>query len=118
MYSKSFRKKVLRAKEEESLSFVLVAKKFGLSKTTVFKWSKNKDYITTRNRKTTIIDMQILKEDIDRFPDSYYHERAARIGASTEGIRDAMYRLKVTYKKNPKSSQEGRRKKIYILSKN
>jgi transposase len=118
MYSIKFRTEVLRVKKEQKLSFIAVAKKFGLSKTTVYKWSKNPEFITTRNRKATVIGINELQSDIEKFPDSYYRERATRLGASTEGIRDAMYRLKVTYKKNTSSSQEGRRSKVYVLPEN
>jgi transposase len=39
-YPISFRKKVLNIKEKESLSFAEISKRYNLSKTTVFKWSK------------------------------------------------------------------------------
>jgi hypothetical protein len=116
-YSVHFRKKVLKIKVEEKLSFVEVASRFGLSKTTVFKWSKKLEPKKKRNRPATKIDMGALRKDIDLYPDSYYYERARRIGGSPTGIRDAVYRLGVTYKKNPKSSEGGSRKKIYILPK-
>ena len=116
-YSVHFRKKVLKIKESEGLSFVEVAKRFSLSKTTVFKWSKKLEPQKKRNKPATKIDMEALKEDIELYPDSYYYERAKRLGASQTGIRDAVYRLGVTYKKNSQSSQGGSRKKIYILPK-
>lgn len=116
-YSVHFRKKVLKIKESEGLSFVEVAKRFSLSKTTVFKWSKKLEPQKKRNKPATKINMEALKEDIELYPDSYYYERAKRLGASQTGIRDAVYRLGVTYKKNSKSSQGGSRKKIYILPK-
>lgn len=117
-YPTSFRKKVLNIKKKEKLSFAAIGKRFGLSKTTVFKWSKNLEPQRKRNRKATKIDMGSLRLDIERYPDSYCHERAKRLGASATGIRDAQYRLGVTYKKNTKPSQSGSRKKIYVLPKN
>ena len=62
--------------------------------------------------------MVLLRQDIEEYPDSYCYERAKRLDASASGIRDAQYRLGVTYKKNPKSSEGGSRKKIYVLPKN
>ena len=59
--------------------------------------------------------MDKLKKDIEEYPYSYCYERAKRLGASSTGIRDAQYRLGVTYKKNPKSPQGQSRKKIYVL---
>ena len=117
-YPVMFRKKVLKIKEKENLSFDEVAKKFGLSKTTVFAWSKKLAPQKTRDTKARKIDMEALKQDIELHPDSYCYERARRLGASPTGIRDAQYRLGVTYKKNPKSSKGKFRKKIYILPTN
>lgn len=111
----SFRKKVLNIKAKEQLSFVEVAARFGLSKTTVFKWSKSLEPKEGRDRAATKINMEVLRKDIEDYPDSYGYERASRLGVSSAGIRKAMHRLGVTYKKNPKSSEGGSRKKIYIL---
>jgi transposase len=116
-YPIQFRKKVLRVKEKEKLSFVEVAEKFHLSKTTVFKWSKEIKALGKRNKKAKKIDMEALKKDIEKYPDSYCYERANRLNASRTGIRDAQYRLGVTYKKNPKSPKGMCREKIYVLPK-
>lgn len=117
-YPISFRKKVLNIKEKESLSFAEVAKRYNLSKTTVFKWSKKLEPAKKRYRKPTKIDMELLKKDIEQYPDSYCYERAERLGVSATGIRDAQYRLGVSYKKNSQSSESRFRKKIYVLPKN
>lgn len=117
-YPISFRKKVMKMKEEEKLSFPEVAKRFGLSKTTVFSWSKKLEPQKSRDSKARKIDREALKKDIEQYPDSYCYERAQRLGASATGIRDAQYRLGVTYKKNSKSSQSRSRKEIYLLPRN
>jgi hypothetical protein len=114
-YSVDFRKKVLKIKDKESLSFDVAAKRFAISKAALFRWSKNIEPKKTRNKKATKIDMEALRKDIELYPDSYCYERAARLGASSTGIRDAQYRLGVTYKKNSKASESGSRKKAYIL---
>ena len=116
-YPIQFRKKVLKIKASQKLSFVEVANRFGLSKTTVFKWSKKLAPQNNRVKGPIKINIEALKRDIAEHPDSYCHERALRLGASRTGIRDAQYRLGVSYKKNSKSSQSGSRKKIYILPK-
>jgi transposase len=103
-YSVHFRKKVLKIKEIEKLSYAEVAKKFSISKTTILRWEKKIDPQKTRNRKPSKIDMEALKKDIEQYPDSYYYERAQRLGGiTTSGVRDAIYRLGVSYKKNSKS---------------
>jgi len=117
-YPISFRKKVLNIKKKEKLSFAATAERFVLSKTTVFKWSLNLEPKKNRDRKATKIDMELLRQDIEQYPDSYCYERAKRLGVSATGIRDAQYRLGVTYKKNSESSESESRKKIYVLPKN
>ena len=116
-YSVHFRKKVLKIKDQEKLSFEATAKRFSISKTTIVSWTKNIEPQRTRNKKPIKIDMELLKKDIELYPDSYCYERAQRLGASATGIRDAQYRLGVTYKKNSKTSQSGSRKKVYFLPK-
>ena len=98
-YPIAFRKKVLAVKAKNNLSFVEVANRFGLSKTTVFEWSKCLSPKRTRAKKPVKIDNDILKNDIAQYPDSYCYERAQRLGVSATGIRDAQYRLGISYKK-------------------
>jgi len=116
-YSVDFRKKVLAIKDKEKLSFELSAKRFAISKTTLFSWTKNIEPQRTRNKKAVKIDMEVLRKDIELYPDSYCYERAARLGVSSTGIRDAQYRLGVTYKKNSEASEGESRKKVYLLPK-
>lgn len=114
-YSIDFRKKVLKIKDKEGLSLQATAKRFGISKTALFNWTQNIEPKITRDRKPTKIDMEVLRKDIELYPDSFCYERAQRLGVSPTGIRDAQYRLGVTYKKNSKTSEGESRKKIYIL---
>ncbi len=117
-YPIQFRKKVLETKEKKKLSFIEVGKRFGLSKTTVFKWSKQLEPQKTRIKPWKKLSKENLIKDIEQFPDSYSYERAERLGMSTSGIRYAIKRLGITYKKNTKSPESGCRKKIYVLPKN
>jgi len=116
-YSINFRKKVLKIKDKENLSFNAAAKRFGISKAALFRWSKKIEPQKNRNKKAFKIDNEALKNDIRLYPDSYCYERAVRLGVSSSGIRDAQYRLGVTYKKNSKASESKSRKKIYLLPK-
>jgi transposase len=117
-YPTVFRKKVLSIKNKEGLSFAEVAKRFCISKAAIFRWSKKIEPQKHRNKKWSRIDVIALKKDIEDYPDGYCYERAKRLGVSKTGIRDAQYRLGVTYKKNSKSSQSRSRKKVYILPRN
>jgi len=94
-YSIDFRKKILKIKDKESLSFDVAAKRFGISKVALFRWSKKVEPQKNRNMKVFKIDNEALKNDIEIYPDSYYYERAIRSGVSSSGIRDAQYRLGV-----------------------
>ena len=114
-YSVDFRKKVLAIKDKDKLSFEAASQRFEISKTTLLNWSKNIEPKRTRNKKAIKIDMEALKKDIELYPDSYCYERAERLGVSSTGIRDAQYRLGVTYKKNSKASESKSRKKVYVL---
>lgn len=115
-YSIDFRKKVLKLKQKEGLSFSGVALRFAISRAAVFRWSKKLECSTKRNKPWKKIDKEGLKRDIQDYPDSYSWERGKRLGVSASGIRYAKRLLGVSYKKNSKSPQGGSRKKNYILS--
>jgi transposase len=114
-YSRDFRSKVINTREKENLSMAKVAKRFGVSLKSVLRWSKNIESITKRNKPATKIDMEALKQDVERYPDAYQFERAERLGVSDGCIFHALKRLGITYKKNSKSSQSGQRKTLCFL---
>lgn len=117
-YSIDFRKKVLKVKKDENLSFSEAAKRFSISKAAIFRWSKKIEPQQHRNKPSQKIDPDVLKRDIEEYPDSYSRERAKRLGVSASGIRYAKKLLGVSYKKNPHSSQSRSRKKISVLPNN
>ena len=117
MYPLDFRNRVFSVKEKENLSIREVAKLFNLSRDTVFRWTKKLEPTLTRNKPAFKIDMEVLKSDIEAYPDAYQHERAKRLNVSTSGISWALKRLGVTYKKNPDASQGGSRKTLCLLPK-
>ena len=117
-YPMQFSIKVLKTKKKEKQSFIDVAKKFGLSKTTIFKWSKKLAPQETRIKPWKKLSKESLIKDIEQFPDSYSYERAERLWIGESGIKYAIKQLGITYKKNSKSSESGSRKKIYVLPKN
>jgi transposase len=103
-YSLDFRKKVLKIRVEEGLSIEEVAIRFGVGKASVMRWLIDIEPKKKRNKPATKIDMEALKKDVEANPDSYQYERAARFNVSKTGIRSALIRLKLTYKKNMESS--------------
>jgi transposase len=103
-YSLDFRKKVLKIRAEEGLSIEEVAIRFGVGKASVMRWLIDIEPKKKRNKPATKIDMDALKKDVEANPDSYQYERAARFNVSKTGIRSALIRLKLSYKKNMESS--------------
>ena len=102
-YSLDFRQKVLKIRQEENLSIEAVAIRFGVGKASVMRWLVELEPKKTRNKPATKINMAALQEDVTNNPDSYHYERAQRLGVSASGIRLALKRLKITYKKNMES---------------
>jgi transposase len=98
-YSIDFRRKVISIKEQEGLSYKQTAVRFGIGKTTLVRWKQKLEPESTRNKPATKIDMEALKVDIKKYPDSYHYERAKRLGVGIRTVGDALKRLNVTYKK-------------------
>ena len=115
-YPISFRRKVLEIRSKEQLSMFTVAKRFGIDKASVIRWSKVLEPQEKRY-KPSKIDMLALSHDVEIYPDSYLHERAARFKVSHNCIWHALKRLRVTYKKNSTASQGRSREAYYILPK-
>ncbi len=97
-YSVNFRRKVLASKERDNLSFEETALRFGISKSSLSRWSKRLEPCLTRNKPATKIDMVRLARDVEQYPDAYQHERAERFGCSQRGICEALKRLKISQK--------------------
>ncbi|CAM4456902.1 MAG: hypothetical protein LEGION0403_FIIPPAGN_02782 [Legionella sp.] len=110
-YSLDFRKKVLKVRAAEGLSIEEVAIRFGVGKASVMRWLIHLEPPKNRNKPATKIDMEALKKDVELHPDSYQYERAKRFNVSKTGIRTALIRLKISYKKtwnHPKADEEKR----------
>ena len=73
--------------------------------------------IKKRNRSTKI-DMEALKRDVEQYPDAYQFERATRLDVAEHCVWYALKLLNVTYKKNPKSSKSNPRKTLCFLRRN
>jgi len=103
-YSLDFRKRVMRIKDENNLTFEATAERFGVGIRTLFNWSNRIKPKLKRDKPATKIDMKKLAEDVKKHPDAFQYERAERFGVTQWGIGLALRRLKITYKKNPESS--------------
>lgn len=114
MYCLQFREKVLSTREKEGLSIRTIACRFSVSPRSVLNWTKRISPKVKRNKPSTKIDMEALAKDVEIYSDSYQHERAKRLGVSKACIFYALKRLKVTYKKKPKTSKSQRRGSYFI----
>lgn len=108
-YSYDFRKKVIDVRNKEGLSMAKVAKRFCVGVASVRRWSKNIECVKKRNRSSKI-DREALKRDVEQYPDAYQHERATRLGVSEYCVWYALKHLDITYKKNSQSPQSRQRK--------
>ena len=109
-YSKDFRTHLFKVKEKEELTVEEVAERFGVSKRSVFRWKHKPEPSKTREKPATKINMEALKKDVDDFPDDFLEERANRFKVSPSGIRSALKRLKITYKKKRWSTLKEKKK--------
>ena len=105
-YSLDFRRKVLAVRRRDKLSFEAVAKLFSVGKQSVYNWSKRLEAKQTRDRPSTQIKLDAVKQDTTQYPDSYIYERAQRLGMSTSGVHRALKRLGYTYKKNSQAPED------------
>jgi transposase len=117
-YSLDFRKRVLKIKKEQGLSYAKASEFFGLSKTTLLNWRKKLMPAKVRKKPATKIDMDSLTLDVKNNPDKYQYERAKSLGVSTRTVGYALKRLGVTYKKKPKAPEGKRRYEAHLPRKN
>lgn len=105
-----YREKVLKTKEK--IGYIKTAEKFGISKTTILRWTRNIEIQKTRNNYPRKINGEELLEDVKQNPDLYIHERAKRFGVSYNCMWKSLRRINITYKKktlnHPKRSEEDR----------
>lgn len=114
-YDIKFRQQVLKVRAAEKLSLSKVAERFGISKQTVYNWTKRIEEKKKRVKPCTKIDMTRLVEDIKTYPDAYQYERSHRLQVSIRCIGYALKRLGVSYKKNTHSSQSKSRRPLCLL---
>ena len=110
-YSIDFSRKILEIKEDEKLSLDDCSKRFKVGRVTIFRWTKRIEPKLTRNKPATKINMEKLKEDIEKYSDAYLSERAKRLGVCVSCVWYAIKRLSITYKKtlqHPKRDAEKR----------
>ena len=108
------RKKILKIKKEDNLSIEKVARRFGISPTTVVRWMERLQPKMKRCKEATKVDMKILEDDVKENPDLYQYERAAKLKVCQSTVCYALKRLGVSYKKNLQTPKSKRRKADYV----
>ncbi|NNP73610.1 transposase [Acinetobacter defluvii] len=98
-YPIPFRKKIL-AKLEEGYSIREIALQFEIDKNTIVEWKKRIEIKRTRSRKLSKVDDDTLRTDVEKYPDDFQYEQAARFGCGKSTISDALKRLKIKVKKD------------------
>ena len=114
MYGISTIRKILLIKNKEKLSIRKTAKRFGLSTRTVHKQDKGIISKGARICQARKLDMEGLKEDVNKHPDLYQYERAEKFKVSQNCIHKALKRLGVSYKKSLQTSR-GKRRRAYVI---
>lgn len=115
MYSSQFINKVL--KQRDNLSIQKLSEKYDISTRTIQNWIQGKLPKGKRNKPNTKLDMNLLIEDVNQYPDSYQYERAARLGVSATCIWNNLKKLGISYKKNTNSPESRRRKALLVPEK-
>ena len=104
MYGLDFRKRVLSRYAQGDLGAVALCKLFGITFQTFSRWRSQGITPKVRKPRTTKIDMEALKLDVEQYPDAYQYERAKRLNVSPNCVMYALRRLGITHKKKSDSS--------------
>ena len=104
-YPGSFRQKVLTYKKKHNLSIRATAKHFEIAINSVVSWLEKPEPAKTKSRPSIKISKEALLKDVEDYPDDFLYERAQRFDATPAGIHLALKRLKLSRKKNSKTSR-------------
>lgn len=96
-YSNDYRQMILD-KHEVGTSIRSLAHEFNISTRTIQNWKQQPERKIVKTRKGKI-DMTLLKQDVEQYPDSFQRERAVRFNCTQRGISLALKRLNITQKK-------------------
>ena len=105
-YSKKLKKEAVRLHKEDGLQIQEISKLLSVSTRSVSRWVNH----GIENKQRVVVAFKIpndkLLEDVELYPDAYFHERASRLNCSKSGVFDALKRLGITRKKNTNSPKK------------
>jgi transposase len=96
-YNLEFRQKVLSTQEKYGLTILETARRFDISERSINRWKKR---IEAKSKPKNSINLEELKQDVEKYPDAYQYERAKRLGSSQSTVFRCLKELKISYKKN------------------
>jgi transposase len=97
-YTIEFRQKVIATKEKYGLTLRETARRFDISERALLRWNKRIEPIRKYNVKNRI-NLELLKQDVEAYPDAYQYERAERLKSSQSSVCRGLKELGITYKK-------------------
>ena len=103
-YSIDYRKQVLSS-IDNGLTVREAAAFYKLSTSTIHSWRQILEPEKGQDKAPTKIPDDALLHDVKAYPDDYQYERANRLGCSKTGIHHALKRLKISQKKDIRTSK-------------
>ena len=95
----------LKEQANSGLTIEKFCKKFDLKIRSFFNWKKKYDEYKTLKTDSLLkkrpkkLTQSMLKNDIEKYPDSFYYERAQRLNCSKNAIFLAVHKFGFTHKK-------------------
>ncbi|MCS3867647.1 transposase [Chryseobacterium ginsenosidimutans] len=99
-YSIDFRKQLFKIKDQDNLTYQEASERFGVPIRTLFRWNNCIEPKIKRNKPSTKVDVEALRQDVVENPDHYQYERAKKFGVGQSTIFYALKRLGISNKKN------------------
>lgn len=103
-YDKNFRERAIAFKQSGA-TFKQLKEVFGIDNKTYAAWVKLQEetgsIVTTKshNPRKRKIDLELLKQEVERNPDAYLKELAVLFNCTPQAIFYALKKLRITYKK-------------------
>ena len=106
-YSGHLRRKVLKYRADNSATIEATAKHFKIGTASIVRWAHKPEPQKRRDKAPTKLPDEVLRKDVEDYPDAYQYERAERLGVSEACVWTALKRLKITYAANHGERSEG-----------
>ena len=95
---------IFKVKNDKGLSFEETSSRFHISIRSLFRWQQRIQPQTHHKKKSRLIDLDKLAQNVQEHPDWYQKERAKYFGVSQPAIWAALKELNITNKKNSQTS--------------